>query len=262
MRLCAPAAYIWRGKMAAYSAFAEVYDALMDDVDYPGWADYYLKLLARKGVQPRRLCDCACGTGSLSIQFAGRGIQVTGADISEEMLERAQVRAREAGVRAMFVRQDMCALALPRPVDAVVCGCDGVNYLLDDDRLNAFFARARESIKPGGALAFDISSAWKLEHVLGDGFFGEERDDVAYLWSNRFDREKRTVTMDLTFFVREKGELYRRFAELHTQKAHEPERLRELLIENGFTDIHIFGDRTFEAPGAEEARVHIAATRE
>ena len=247
--------------MAAYSAFAEVYDALMDDVDYPGWADYYLKLLARKGVQPRRLCDCACGTGSLSIQFAGRGIQVTGADISEEMLERAQVRAREAGVRAMFVRQDMCQLTLPRPVDAIVCGCDGVNYLLDDDRLNAFFARARESIKPGGALAFDISSAWKLEHVLGDGFFGEERDDVAYLWSNRFDPAARTVTMDLTFFVREPDDRYRRFTETHVQKAHEADHLAELLENNGFTAIEVFGDRTFCAPGPEEQRIHFVATR-
>ena len=248
--------------MAVYEAFADVYDALMDDVDYDAWAEYYLSLIERQGIAPRTLCDCACGTGSLSVRFAERGIRVTGIDISGEMLSRAQQKARRHGVMAMFVEQDMKSLSLPRPVDALVCGCDGVNYLTDDEQVSAFFMSAHRAIKPGGALAFDISSPYKLEKVLGNGFFGEERDDVAYLWSNRFDREKRTVTMDLTFFVREKGELYRRFAELHTQKAHEPERLRELLIENGFTDIRIFGDRTFEAPGAEEARVHIAATRE
>ena len=242
-------------------AFARVYDRLMDDMDYDAWAAYYLALLARAGVKPKKLCDCADGTGALSVRVAERGIRVTGADLSAGMLEQAQLRARQRGVQAMFVRQDMCELQLPRPVDAVVCGCDGVNYLLDDDRLSAFFAAARAALKPGGALAFDISSAYKLEHILGNGFFGEERDDVAYLWSNRFDPDARTVIMDLTFFVREPDDRYRRFTELHVQHAHEPEHLAGLLVENGLGQIGIFGDRTFEAPKPEEQRIHFLAVR-
>lgn len=247
--------------MAAYEAFADVYDALMDDVDYDAWADYYVKLLAAQGVAPRTLCDCACGTGSLSVRFAALGVRVTGVDLSEEMLARAQEKARSFGVQAMFVRQDMRSLNLPRPVDALVCGCDGVNYLTNDAQVAAFFRSAHAAIRPGGALAFDISTPYKLERVLGNGFFGEERDDVAYLWSNRFDPKERTVTMDLTFFVRREGDLYRRFSEVHTQKAHEPERLMELLIENGFADVRVFGDRTFEPPEPDAQRAHIAATR-
>ena len=247
--------------MAAYEAFADVYDALMDDVDYDAWADFYVKLLAAQGVAPRTLCDCACGTGSLSVRFAARGVRVTGVDLSEEMLARAQEKARSFGVQAMFVRQDMQSLTLPRPVDALVCGCDGVNYLTNDAQVAAFFRSAHAAIRPGGALAFDISTPYKLERVLGNGFFGEERDDVAYLWSNRFDPKERAVTMDLTFFVRREGDLYRRFSEVHTQKAHEPERLRELLVENGFMDVRVFGDRTFEPPEPDAQRAHIAATR-
>ncbi len=248
--------------MAAYEAFADVYDALMDDVDYDAWADYYVELLAGQGVAPRTLCDCACGTGSLSVRFAQRGFRVTGVDLSGEMLARAQEKARSFGVQAMFVRQDMRSLTLPRPVDALVCGCDGVNYLTDDAQVSEFIRSARAAIRPGGALAFDISTPYKLERVLGNGFFGEERDDVAYLWSNRFVPKKRTVTMDLTFFVRQDGGLYRRFSEIHTQKAHEPKRLITLLAENGFTDVRAYGERTFESPKPDAQRVHITATRE
>lgn len=35
--------------MAAYDGFAGVYDLLMDDFDYPAWADYYLRLLEGAG---------------------------------------------------------------------------------------------------------------------------------------------------------------------------------------------------------------------
>ena len=86
--------------MESYGEFAAVYDRLMDDFDYPAWAEYYLELISRAGVKVRRMCDCACGTGSMSIQFAKRGINVTGMDISRDMLEIAAVRARRAAQKA------------------------------------------------------------------------------------------------------------------------------------------------------------------
>jgi len=248
--------------MAAYEAFASVYDTLMDDFDYPAWAQYYLRLLDHMGARPKRMCECACGTGSLTVQFAAMGIKMTGVDLSEQMLELAQKKARLNGVQAMFVCQDMCALQLPRPVEAIVCTCDGVNYLLTDEQVSAFFERAHDSLKKGGVFAFDISSAHKIKNVLGNSFFGEERDDIAYLWSNRFDETDQTVTMDLSFFVRETDELYRRFGETHIQKAHDAAHLADLLSRAGFRDIRIYGDKTFDPPLPEENRIHIAAVRE
>ena len=87
--------------MSAYGAFAEVYDLLMDDFDYPAWAQYYLKLLETAGVRPKTMAECACGTGSMTIPFAEAGIRVTGVDLSGEMLEIAAEKARRdaQGVR-------------------------------------------------------------------------------------------------------------------------------------------------------------------
>ena len=96
--------------------------------------------------------------------------------------------------------------------------------------------------------------------MLGDSFFGEERDEAAYLWQNSLEGD--IVTMDITFFLREEGELYRRVSETHRQRAHEPQRLRELLEEAGFSGVQIYGDQSFEAPKPQELRVHICATRE
>ena len=247
--------------MSAYGAFAELYDQLMDDFDYAEWSKYYIELIRRQGVTPKTMCDCACGTGSMSVQFAARDLRVTGVDIAQDMLEIAAVKARREGVKAMFVCQDMCALELPRPVDALVCACDGVNYLLTEERLKAFFSAAFRAVKPGGALAFDISSRYKLEETMGEAFFGEERDDVAYLWANSLDKEKHIVTMDITFFAREEEDIYRRFTEKHVQRAHSAEEIAALLAECGFEGIEIFGDRTFDAPAADEKRIHFLARR-
>lgn len=245
--------------MEAYSGFAGVYDRLMDDFDYPAWAGFYLDMLARAGVRPKRMCDCACGTGGLTLPLARRGIQMTGVDIAQEMLELAAQKARQSGVQISFVCQDMCRLKLPRPVDAIICGCDGVNYLIGDGRVRAFFQAAHEQLSPGGALAFDISSAYKLRQVLGNGFFGEEREDVAYLWQNTLEGD--ILTMDMTFFIQEAGGLYRRVSEVHRQYAHEARHLCQLLRECGFEKIEIWGDRRLEAPEPREMRIHFCAIR-
>lgn len=245
-----------------YQEFAAVYDRFMDDFDYPAWAEYYLMLLRAHGYAGGEICECGCGTGSLTIELARRGAKLLASDISEDMLRLASDKARRAGISARFVRQDMRALALPHRVDAVICACDGVNYLLSEGDVKRFFAAALAALKPGGVLAFDISSRHKLERVLGNGFFGEERDDAAYLWQNSYDPERCLVNMDLTFFVREaKSELYRRFTERQTQRAHDAQEILAWLREAGFEQADVYGDRTLDLPREDELRLHFAARK-
>ena len=247
--------------MQSYDALSAVYDLFADDFDHPKWAEYYRALLRRAGVEANSLVDAGCGTGLMTVELARAGARVVGVDVSEGMLRAAAERLRREGVRAMLAHEDMCRLSVPRPVDAVICACDGVNYLLSAERARAFFRAARAAIRPGGALAFDISSRYKLEHVLGNGFFGEERDEAAYLWQNRLDEKRHILRMDITFFVRETDGRYRRFEEEHEQRAHSAAELTAWLEAEGFQNVEVFGDRTFDPPGAEEERLHFLARR-
>lgn len=247
--------------MEAYEGLAALYDELMDDFDYDGWAEYYLALVRRFGVRPETLCDLACGTGSLSIPFARSGLRVTGIDISEEMLRRASEKARRAGERILFSQQDIADFSVGRRVDCAICGCDGVNYLTEDGQLEGFFASAHAALKPGGVLAFDISSPYKYARMKAERAYCEERDDVAWLWFNSFDEARPLVTMELSFFQRTSNDLYRRFSERHVQRVYQPQELKSQLERAGFASVEILGDRTFDAPGDAEKRIHIAAIR-
>lgn len=240
-----------------YNRFAEVYDRLMDDFDYPAWAEYYLRLLKRAGCAPKTMCECGCGTGSMTLEFARRGLKMTGVDLSGEMLAQAQKKARAAGLMVPFVQEDMTCLTLPRRVDAIVACCDGVNYLTDMRQVKAFFRAARQWLRPGGALAFDVSTGRKLLERMGDAFFGEDRDEVTYLWQNR--REGRLVRMELTFFLRREDGLYERFDEAQTQRAHTIQELTGALAECGFSQASVFGEQTFDPPAADDLRVHFVA---
>lgn len=247
--------------MQMYGEFAQVYDALMDDVDYPAWAAYYLALMRNLGVVPASMVECACGTGSLSVLFAGQGLRVIGVDASADMLRVAAGKARRQGLAIPFVQQDMQALALHHPVDAVLATCDGVNYLCAPQAVRAFFTAAYAAIKPGGGLFFDVSTPYKLSTVLGDAFFGENRSKISYLWQNRFDASSGILEMELTGFVREADGRYRRFDELHRQRGHTREEIESWLRQAGFAAISIYGDRTLEAPAQDAQRWHVAALK-
>ena len=244
-----------------YQAFAELYDELMNDVDYEGWADYYTRLLSIYGVRGGKICECACGTGGLTIPLYYRGFQMTGVDISREMLWQAAQKSRKRGIAMPFVQQDMKALNLHRPMDAVLATCDGVNYLLTEEDLLSFFRAAHRAVKPGGALVFDVSTPYKLKHVLCAGLMGEDREDVTYVWQNTWHEKTQTVDLDLIFFVREKDGKYRRMEEHQQQRAWDEKTLKEQLWHAGFRTVSFYGDYTLNAPKDGNQRWHVAATR-
>ena len=245
-----------------YGEFAGVYDRLMDDYDYDHWCQYYTEIVRRRlSKDTISLVECACGTGNLTVRFAKENNNVIGIDASAAMLRIAEEKARCFGVQVQFVKQDMRQLKIPRQADVLLCTCDGLNYLTSLTDVEAFFHAAAGVLKPNGVLAFDISSRYKLETVIGDSFLGEERDGIAYLWNNRLDTTRHIVTMDMTFFVRESDGRYRRFREQHRQRAHSIEEIQQALQCSGFEMPMMYGEWRFDAPTDTDTRIHFVTAK-
>lgn len=213
-----------------YGKFAGLYDPLMKDVDYDRWAEYIASFLPEGSL---RIADCACGTGEITIRLAKMGYTLTGIDISEDMLRIAAEKARKSALKLPFICQNMAELQLHRPQDAIVCACDGVNYLDSLEQVGRFFSAAYAVLKPNGLLLFDISSRHKLENVLDCNTFAEDDGERAYIWKNCYDPESRLISMELSFYEKQ-GELYRRFEESHIQRAHEEKELLSAMEKAGF----------------------------
>ena len=81
--------------MSAYGPLAASYDRLTRDVPYGEILAFAQMLLTERGLRPRSVLDLACGTGAMSLLLAKAGYQVTGVDLSEEMLTVAYDKAVE-----------------------------------------------------------------------------------------------------------------------------------------------------------------------
>ena len=147
-------------------------------------------------------------------------------------------------------------------MDAVLATCDGVNYLLTEEDLLSFFRAAARAVRPGGALIFDVSTPYKIRNILcSGGLLGEDRENITYLWTNTWHEKRKTVEMDLSFFVKDDDGRYRRIDERQHQRAWEQQELKEMLWRAGFKAVSLYGDYTMNAAKEENQRWHIAATR-
>lgn len=83
--------------------------------------------------------ECGCGTGALTLRLNKAGYDVTGSDISRDMLEVAAEKSRRCGQKTKFICMDMRRIELHRPVDCIIAACDCVNYLTSrEDVENSF----------------------------------------------------------------------------------------------------------------------------
>ena len=89
--------------MATYETFAAVYDAVMDDSLYDLWTDFSLRHLP-KTKDKKKLLELACGTGIQSVRFSQAGFNVTGLDLSADMLKIAEKERLHPSKRLILSR--------------------------------------------------------------------------------------------------------------------------------------------------------------
>ncbi len=245
--------------MASYEFLAGSYDALTSDVGYDRWADYIEKHFARLKRPVRTVLDLACGTGSLTWELARRGYEMTGVDLSEDMLSIAEEKCRSLPVRPRFFCQGMEALQLPGRVDACVCCLDSVNYVLKPQKLQRAFRRVYNALEPGGLFLFDADTPEKLESMEGQIFLDETEEEFC-VWRGEYSPRRRVCSFWMDIFHRE-GNCWLRGGELHEEYAYTMEELESYLRGAGFLGIKRFGELRLRAPREGEQRVFFTAVK-
>lgn len=245
--------------MDAYRELARSYDRLTNDVDYEATVEFYYEILSREGLSPRTAVDLACGTGSVALILARKGLQVTAVDMSEEMLTVAQQKAAEAGMYPQFVCQPLQNLRLPRGVDLAVCALDSIDYILDPEDCKKAIHRVYKVLNPGGCFIFDVNTPEKLRSMDGQVFLDED-DDVYCVWRGEFDGQTNICSYGMDLFQR-RGNTWHRSFEEHQEYAYSAAQLVGYLRSAGFTSIGVYGDRSFDAPQAGEQRIYLKARK-
>lgn len=163
--------------------YAAVYDLLYGGKNYAEEAAFVLDRLRAHGTAPRTLLDIGCGTGRHAEAFARDGVDVHGADLSDQMIRQALHRCQSlpADVRARlaFSSADVRALSVGQTFDAAAALFHVISYLTDNESLDRAFQSIRRHLAPGAPFLFDF---WYGPAIHRDGVERRERSAESDLW--------------------------------------------------------------------------------
>lgn len=244
-----------------YEAYASVYDRT-------GQSRFGLKMLiyARDlwgGTFPGAILDLGCGTGTVAVALALRGVSVVGLDRSAQMLEEARSRARRWGADVEFREGDFRNLDLPDRFDAVTCFYDAINYCQSVAELESVLTGLARCVRPGGRLIFDAITHYGIRFVWGSRPDLRVDDDLVRVWRPSYDREAGLGTLDITYFVRDedRNDTWRRFDERHVHRGFDPVEVKAALQATGWDPAPAYRCFSLEPPDAATDRVAYLARR-
>lgn len=235
--------------MASYEEFARVYDSVMDDSLYDQWFDFSLRHFPEN---TQKIMELACGTGILSIRFDQAGFEVTGVDLSEEMLTIADRRAHEANAKVTFQIGDMRELPAGGQFDAITCYSDSICYMPGLSAVQEVFDGVHQNLSENGVFIFDVHSIHQIENNFPGYSYHENDEDFAFLWDSFEGDFPHSIVHELTFFVKDKEGKFVRKDEIHEERTYEIEAYLTAL--SAFSQVAVYADFTDQAPSAESLR--------
>ncbi len=245
--------------MNTYIEFAHIYDELMEDIDYYSWMDFIKYILDAYDKKPHDVLEMGCGTGNLTRLLCKEGYNVIAFDLSEDMLSIAYNKL-DSYRSIQLLKQNMIDFNLNKEFDMVVSACDSINYITDYSELMKAFANVYSHLRPGGVFIFDVNSHYKLKNIIGNNTFVEDQEDVFYVWENEYDEVNNICEFYITFFVKEQS-LYKRFEEIHVEKAYTSSEIENALRKSGFKNINVYNGYSKELPNEETERLTYLAMK-
>ncbi len=240
----------------SFGPIAPHYDLLMANVPYDMWVGYYRLLLSSLELDPDTLLDVCCGTGTVAEFLMDAGYEVTGFDISAGMIEAARGKAAAKKLPISYTVDDATTFDLGKTFEGAYSFFDSLNYITDPVDLRKALHRVSAHLEPGGSFCFDLNTAYAFEAQLFDQEELRSKAPIRYLWKGEYDPGTRLIEVQMSFW-RGQEEL----KEVHHQRAHPIEEVKEGLMDAGFDEIHVYDSYTLDPPRKKSDRVHFMAVK-
>jgi SAM-dependent methyltransferase len=207
--------------------------------------------------------DLCCGTGQLAVHFLEQGYRVIGIDLSQPMLQIARENARqwvEAG-QATFLQADATDFRLDEPCGLVVSTFDSLNHLANEQALRSCFQRVYQASE--GTFICDLNTRVGLRRWNSINI-DDSSDEALIIARGVFDSASDRAWTRITGFTRTQDGLYERFDETAFNTVFDLARVKNLLLEAGWSSAYFARPRTLGEPIEEpeaEGRAFIVASK-
>lgn len=242
---------------------ARYYDLMYPQNFYENTSKSIEKIFIKhSSINVKSILDVGCGTGSYTLIFA-RHYDLTGIDLSEEMLETANLKKKNNDSSAYFVHMDMRDIKLDKKYDVITLLYGGWGYLLKDSDVYEFLTSARKVLYNEGLLLFeffhDPGMSKESRTQMGDHelkFWLMDGDNKLLIRHKliKYDEKNKRLRYDYYFYEVDLNSktIMKNPPEVHLTRSYTIPEMKNLLMKNGFTPLYFYngevgGDNLKEA---------------
>ncbi len=131
-------------------SLAQYYDLVNDFEDD---VEFFVDFALEKG---GKTLELACGTGRITIPLAKNGVNITGIDVSEEMLSLAKEKALKEGANIDFQKQNMINFKLDEKFDFIFCIHNSFSHVDGFEDVNTFFENVKNHLTDDGTFILQV----------------------------------------------------------------------------------------------------------
>lgn len=203
--------------------------------------------LTASGARP--VLDTACGTGMHAIELARRGYDLTAADLSVGMVERARENAAAVGSEARFVVAGLGELVekVGNGFDALLCLGNSLPHVLTADALHSTLTDFAAVLRPGGLLLIQNRNfdAIMRDRVRWMGPQSHHEGDREWLFVRFYDfNPDGTLTFNIVTLRRDEAGEWTQQVEATVLRPLLHDELLDAVAMAGFSNAACYGDMT------------------
>ncbi len=243
-----------------YDLLAPFYDKINADIDYSAWADFFDKIFNKEcKVRPDLVLDLGCGTGKMTLELANRGYDMTGIDLSPEMLDIARESGEKAEKDILWLCQDMREFELYGTVDAAVSCLDCINHLTKPADVKKTLDLVHNYLVPDGIFVFDINGKYKFEEIYADRSYIMEEEGGVCIWQNYYDEKNKLCDFYITLFEETDDGKYERYDEEQCERMYTIQEMKKMLEKSNLEFLGAYSDFDFTEATDKDERIYIVA---
>ena len=144
--------------MSNFHLYAKYYDLLYQNKDYEGEA-FYIEKLIQENINRKvtTILNLGCGTGKHDFHFIESGYEITGVDLSEEMISQAKetLSNKYPSTTSSFIVADIRTVRTQTKYDAIISLFHVASYQTTNSDILSMFETANQHLKEDGIFIFD-----------------------------------------------------------------------------------------------------------
>ncbi len=158
--------------MEVYDRMAEYYDFIYGDEWDVGF--YLNEARNARG----SVLEAACGSGRILIALAKEGIDITGFDLSQKMLDLLSAKAKDAGVQVDVRQADMVDFRIEKKFNLIIVPYRSFLHLSSEAQRKAALQNFFDHLNPGGRLIIHAYNPSKDELLMTEKFHNFDVEEI------------------------------------------------------------------------------------